>query len=168
MRYYFFSLIFFLAACGNSVTMPQASIPIAVEAVPTISPDNSQLAAAQRNYNTLCAHCHGYGGDGQPLETAERTETLGYHTVPLHNSAGHTWQHPDQLLFETIKYGVESPINLYTMTPFGDLLSDDEIFAIIDYLRLWWTDDQQTWQEQLTTQFAENNPYWSESPVDEE
>lgn len=168
MRCCFFSLIFILAACGGDATMPQASTPISVEAIPTINPDNSQLALGQRNYNTYCAHCHGYGGDGQPVETAEQTERLGYHTVPLHNSAGHTWQHPDQLLFETIKYGVESPTNLYTMTPFGELLSDNEIFAIIDYLRLWWTDEQQAWQAQLTTQFIENNPYWSESPIDEE
>jgi hypothetical protein len=98
-----------LAACNANREMPAATTPIPIEAIPTIDPSNQQLAEAQRNYNVFCAHCHGYGGEGQPFESIENTESLGYHTVPLHNASGHTWQHPRQLLFETIKYGIQNP-----------------------------------------------------------
>ncbi|MEL6527695.1 MAG: hypothetical protein AAFQ07_18495, partial [Chloroflexota bacterium] len=47
------------------------------------------------------------------------------------------------------KYGVQAPTNFYAMTAFGEGLSDDDIFAIIDYMSLWWTDEQRAWQEQL-------------------
>ena len=148
--------------------MPAAATPIPVEAIPTIDPADTGLAQAQRDYNTYCAHCHGYGGEGQPLATIEQTESLGYHTVPLHNAAGHTWQHPDQLIFESIKYGVVAPTNLYEMLSYDELLTDDAIFAIIDYMRLWWTEEQQEWQTHLTEQFTENNPFWAESHVTED
>lgn len=162
MRFSFllFLLIIFLAACSGELNRPVAVTPIAVEAIPTIDPVNTELRQAQLNYNTYCAHCHGYGGEGQPVETIELTESLGYHTVPLHNSAGHTWQHPDQILFETIKYGIQTPANLYQMTASSEFLSNEEIFAIIDYIRLWWTDEQREWQEQMTEQFAEDNSFW--------
>lgn len=165
MRFLFpsFLLIFLLTACSGNVTMPPAVTPIAVEAIPTIDPVNTELRQAQINYNTYCAHCHGYGGEGQPVETVELTESLGYHTVPLHNSAGHTWQHPDQILFETIKYGIHKPANLYQMTALSEFLSNEEILAVIDYIRLWWTDEQREWQARVTAQFAEDNKYWQEN-----
>jgi mono/diheme cytochrome c family protein len=168
MRYLFFYIlpVLLLTACGGTAEMPAAVSPIPIESVATIDPSDSRLAEAQRIYNMNCAHCHGYGGEGQPVETARRTESLGYHTVPLHNAAGHSWQHPDQVLFETIRYGVQVPTNLYTMTAFQSL-SDEEIYALIDYISLWWTDEQRAWQEGLTRQFTENNPFWSES-LDEE
>lgn len=161
-------LLFLLAACSPIVDMPAATTAIPQEAVPTIDPSDEQLSTAQFNYQRNCAHCHGYGGEGQHPNTVERTINLGYHLVPAHDATGHTWQHPDQLIFETIKYGVQAPTNFYAMTAFGEGLSDDEIFAIIDYMRLWWTEDQRAWQEQLTEKFTENNPNWTPDRRDEE
>lgn len=119
------------------------------------------MSTAQFNYNRNCAHCHGYGGEGQHPNTIERTINLGYHLVPPHDASGHTWQHPDQLIFETIKYGVQAPTNFYVMTPFDEQLTDEEILAVIEYISLWWTDEQLNWQAQLTEQFSENNPNWT-------
>jgi mono/diheme cytochrome c family protein len=169
MRHFFmiFSLVFFLAACGGKLDMPTATTPIPIEAIPTIDPNNTALAEGQRNYNVFCAHCHGYGGEGQPFDSIENTQSLGYHTVPLHNAAGHTWQHPRQLLFETIKYGIQNPTHLYVMTPFAAGLTDEQIFGVIDYISLWWTEEQRAWYEQVSSQFTENNPYWSTN-MDEE
>ena len=162
-----------IAACTaptQPVSMPEAGLPntpIPVDAVPTIDPVDERLADAQYQYNFRCAHCHGYGGEGQIEETVQQTINLGYHTVPPHDASGHTWQHPDQVLFEVIKYGVQAPTNLYTMGAYDTTLTDDQIFAVIDYLKIWWTDEQREWQAQLTTRFAENNPYWEESNLDE-
>lgn len=174
-------LVLIISACSSGMpssnTNPAAEA-ISVEAIPTIDPADTRMATAQYNYNRNCAHCHGYGGEGQHPNTIDRVVNAGYHTVPAHNDSGHTWQHPDQLIFETIKYGVQAPTNFYPMGAFGvDVdspdaammgLTDEEIFAVIDYIRLWWTDDQRRWQAQLTDQFAENHPDWSPDRSDED
>ena len=160
--------IVILPACTTDTQMPDASVAIPVEAIPTIDPTNERMSSAQFNYNRNCAHCHGYGGEGQNAGTIERTLNLGYHLVPAHDASGHTWQHPDQILFETIKYGVPAPTNLFVMSGFSEQLNDDEIMAVIDYLRLWWTEEQQEWQASVSEQFAENNPNWTPNRLDEQ
>jgi len=164
-----FAPVLIFTACQPSNT-PDLSLSDTVkpESVPTVDPDNEQLYLAQQNYNKWCAHCHGWAGDGQPRVTIENAEKLGYHTVPRHDSMGHTWQHPDQVLFETIKYGVQAPTNLYPMSPFGEQLSDDEIFGVIEYIKQWWTDDQRQSQSELTVQFEETNPFWQEDNLTDE
>ena len=157
-----------VSACTTQVEMPSVSTPIPAEAIPTIDPADARMSTAQFNYNRNCAHCHGYGGEGQHPATIERTVNLGYHLVPAHDASGHTWQHPEQILFETIKYGVQSPTNLFVMSGFSEQLSDEEIFAVIDYIRLWWTGEQQAWQTSVSEQFAENNPRWTSSRLDEQ
>ncbi len=162
-----FLLLLVLVACSPTNTRPSPVTAIPPEAIPTINPEDELMANAQFNYNRNCSHCHGNGGEGQHPDTLERTENLGYHLVPPHDASGHTWQHPDQLLFETIKYGVQAPTNFYVMTGFSEQLSDDEIFAVIDYMKLWWTDEQLAWQAQVSEQFTENNPSWTPSRLDE-
>lgn len=157
-----------ISACTTETEMPSVSTAIPVEAIPTIDPADTRMSMAQFNYNRNCAHCHGYGGEGQVAATIERTLNLGYHLVPAHDASGHTWQHPDQLLFDTIKYGVQAPTNFFVMTSFSEQLSDDEIFDVIEYMSLWWTDEQRNWQDQLSEQFAENNPRWTTNRYDEE
>lgn len=156
-------------ACEPTDTLDLSlSDTIKPEAVPTIDPSNEELYLAQQNYNKSCAHCHGWGGDGQPQVTIENAEKLGYHTVPRHDSQGHTWQHPDQILFEVIKYGIQAPTNLYPMSAFDEQLSENEIFGIIEYMKQWWTDDQRQHQASLTTQFEESNPFWKEDNLSDE
>lgn len=160
-------LILLISACNSNIEMPSAVTAIPVEAIPTIDPADVRMSTAQFDYNRNCAHCHGYGGEGQHPATIERTLNLGYHLVPPHDASGHTWQHPNQLLFETIKYGVQAPTNFYVMTSFNEQLSDDEIFAVIEYMSLWWTDEQRNWQSQLTEQFTQNNPNWTTNRLEE-
>lgn len=156
-----------MIACQSENTL-DLSDTVKLEAVPTINPENTVLYTAQQNYNKFCAHCHGWAGDGQPLVTIENAEKLGYHTVPRHDENGHTWQHPDQVLFEVVKYGVQAPTNLYPMSPYAENLTDKEIFGIIEYFKQWWTDDQRQHQSTLTTKFEENNPFWSTDDLDDE
>jgi len=160
-------ILLLVSACQTEeISSLDLSDTVKPEAVSTIDPSNEVLYNAQQNYNKFCAHCHGWAGDGQPQVTIENAENLGYHTVPLHDEQGHTWQHPDQILFEVVKYGVQAPTNLYPMSPYAEELSDKEIFGIIEYIKGWWTDDQQQHQMDLTSQFEENNPYWADSNLD--
>ncbi len=166
--YLFCITILLVSACQSQPDLLNLSDTVKPEAVPTIDPSNDVLYAAQQNYNKYCAHCHGWAGDGQPQVTIENAEKLGYHTVPRHDEYGHTWQHPDQILFEVVKYGIQNPTNLYPMSPYEENLSDEEIFGVVDYIKGWWTDDQRRHQANLTTQFEENNPFWADENLDED
>ena len=164
----FASLLIFTACQPSNTANLSLSDTVKPESVPTVDPANEQLYLAQQNYNKWCAHCHGWAGDGQPQITIENAEERGYHTVPRHDSQGHTWHHPDQILFEVIKYGVQAPTNLYPMSSFDEQLTDDEIFGIIDYIKRWWTDEQGQSQSKLTIQFEEDNPFWQEDNLTDE
>lgn len=137
---------------------------------PTIDPNDTEMVLAQKNYDTYCAHCHGITGGGQPDGTGpgthEFTRSRGYHIVPRHDSAGDTWQHPDQLLFETIKFGTHSPLNLYVMSAYGDTLDDAAIWGVIAYIKLFWTQQQRDHQAKLTAQFAEIRDDWEQYNLD--
>ena len=163
-------ILLLMSACQteDNNTLLDLSDTVKPEAVPTVDPADEMLYTAQQNYNKYCAHCHGWAGDGQPQVTIENAERLGYHTVPRHDEHGHTWQHPDQILFEVIKYGVQAPTNLYPMSPYEENLSNDEIFAVIEYIKGWWTDEQRDHQTQLTAQFEENNPFWKEDNLEDD
>lgn len=123
--------------------------------IPTSSFSDPVLAAGQNSYNLICAHCHGYNGEGQLASTIETSRQLGMDIVPPQNSSGHTWEHPDQLLVRVIKEGIQNPLAQYPMPAFGDSLIDDDIHAILAYIKLWWTDEQRAHQARLTENWAE-------------
>jgi mono/diheme cytochrome c family protein len=161
-------VLFIATACTTAPpATPETASPLPP---PTIDPADTALVAAEATYINLCLHCHGEYGSGQPDGEGPGTEAwtraLGYDPVPRHDSAGRTWQHPDQLLFEVIKYGIDNPLNHYTMIGYGHALSDDEIWALIDYIRRLWTDEQRAHQAQLTARFAEDQPFWEEAHLD--
>lgn len=140
-------LALLLAACSG----PPAT-PLTIELIhstPTSVFDDPVLQQGERIYQRYCAHCHGYEGEGQIVDSVEHTLALGYHLVPPHDATGHTWQHPDALLVRVIREGVENPLHLYPMVGYEGRLTDEEIASIVAYMKLWWTDEQRAYQEQL-------------------
>jgi len=63
--------------------------------------------------------------------------------APPHDDSGHTWHHPDHVLFGITKKGLVPPYApqgyLSDMPAFGDKLSDDEIWAVLAYMKTRWT-----------------------------
>ena len=53
----------------------------------------------------------------------------------LHDNSGHTWHHADDLLLRIITQGSDFP--QAKMPTFGNQLSDEEILAILEYLKSW-------------------------------
>src|SRR2546430_8330535 len=88
--------------------------------------DAAKLALGVKLYAQHCSGCHGAKLEGQPNW---RTRGLnGRMPAPPHDESGHTWHHPDRVLFGITKYGLRPP---YTpknyesdMPAFGDKLSD--------------------------------------------
>ena len=61
--------------------------------------------------------------------------------APPHDASGHTWHHPDRVLLDIVKRGPAAIVgNGYEsdMPGYEDVLTDDEITAIIDYIKSTW------------------------------
>lgn len=160
MRWLVFSLILgLLAACSGDETPQAASneiTPTPLQISVSISPRATQvLLDGEANYYIYCAHCHGYEGEGQLESTVENTLSLGLKIVPAHDSTGHTWMHPDALLVQVTREGIDNALNHFPMPGFGEVLSDEEIMQIINFMKGWWTEEQLAYQ-------AEINERWND------
>ncbi len=147
--------LLFLAACAGNETPASAPRIGAGNATATSRFTDPVLQEAEVNYNRYCAHCHGYAGEGQLESTIANTESLGMHTVPPHDSTGHTWRHPDWLLFMVTRDGIDNPLDHYPMSGFSFALTDEQIWGVIQYIKTFWTDEQREYQAQIT---ADNPP----------
>ncbi len=114
-------------------------------------PDKSTALAAYRNaetvatgkalYGEYCAACHGPDLAGEP--DWQSRDADGYLPAPPHDETGHTWHHPTEQLFAITKLGTEAIVGggyRSNMAGFGDLLTDDEIYAVLGYIKSTWTD----------------------------
>jgi mono/diheme cytochrome c family protein len=112
----------------------------------------SDAQRGERLY-VLCASCHG---------NADSSATVsGSRVYPArHNSTGHTFEHPDCELLEIVRNGGNdrtkqeraalAPSGALEMPAFRQRLPDDDIVAILQYIRTMWTDEQRQAQERLT------------------
>ncbi len=94
-----------------------------------------------RVYAKSCASCHGANLEGQP-NWRQRNEN-GRLPAPPHNVRGHTWHHDDETLFGITKLGTAEFTGLdieSDMPAFKDILSDDDIRAVLTYIKSRWSD----------------------------
>ena len=120
-----------------------------------LSADSSmskEMAQGKVLYNQHCAGCHGVNLEGQP-NWKERNEQ-GRLPAPPHDETGHTWHHADQLLFELTKFGMVPP-NVpgnyeSDMPAFKDILTDDQIWAVLNYIKNRWPEETQKIQQEMT------------------
>lgn len=107
---------------------------------PTLRPDDAALVArGAAIYVGQCASCHGAKLEGQPDWRSRRAD--GKLPAPPHDKDGHTWHHPDALLFDLTRRGPAAMIGgayKTNMMGFGDVLSDDEIIAVLSYIKSTW------------------------------
>jgi hypothetical protein len=65
----------------------------------------------------------------------------GYLPAPPHDATGHTWHHPDALLVEITRLGTAAVVGggyRSNMPGFGEVLSDDEIVAVLAFIKSTW------------------------------
>lgn len=106
---------------------------------PDIDPgDPIQVALGQALYADHCAGCHGASLEGQP--DWKRRLASGRLPAPPHDATGHTFEHSDQALVRVVKGGpgAVSPGYESDMPAFGDRLSDEEIFAVLAFIKSRW------------------------------
>lgn len=90
-------------------------------------------------YDENCASCHGINLEGQEGWRDQMVD--GMRLAPPHDETGHTWHHADELLFKITKYGYEALLGReykVSMPVYDGLLKDDEIIAILSYIKSTW------------------------------
>lgn len=121
-------------------------------------PDNAeQVAQGKAVYARYCGACHGANLEGQPF-WRERLPS-GRMPAPPHDASGHTWHHPDEILFGITKFGLVpgkyAPRNYESDMPaFGSQLSDGEIWAVLAYIKSTWPERIRDAQEELAREAA--------------
>ena len=101
--------------------------------------DNQSITAGKMVYEANCAGCHGDQLQGQANWQIRSAE--GYLPAPPHDETGHTWHHPDQMLFEFTKYGPQKFAGAEyrsIMPPYENQLSDTEIWQVLAYIKAQW------------------------------
>ena len=125
-----------------------------------LSPGRADEAAALERgaalYAENCAACHGAQLEGQP--DWRSAGPGGLMPAPPHDASGHTWHHDDGLLFAYTKLGgaalmAKRGLEFNSGMPgFGDLLSDDEIWEILSYIKSTWPERERQFQAQRTAE----------------
>ena len=108
-----------------------------------LSDDPNIIALGATVYQENCASCHGTNLEGQANWRSPGTD--GRLPAPPHDASGHTWHHDGETLFLLTKYGVGALINdpdyASNMPIYEGVLSDEEIIAVLSYIKSTWPDD---------------------------
>ncbi len=124
---------------------------------PQADPDNAQQVQRGKHiYQRFCALCHGVDLQGQPNWRQRKAD--GKLPAPPHDASGHTWHHPDAMLFGIIKQGLVPPYAppdyATDMPAWGDTLRDTDIWAVLAYIKSRWSAETRKMQQELANEAA--------------
>lgn len=112
------------------------------------------LAQGRQVYETHCAACHGSRLEGQP--EWQRRGPDGLLPAPPHDASGHTWHHPDEVLLRIVKDGVARvagmPDYRTAMPVYDGILTDDEIVAVLSWIKSQWPAEIRAKHDRLNRQ----------------
>lgn len=138
-----FGLMFFPAEGGKMLLIPQ---------------NERVVAEGQAIYAEHCASCHGKRLEGQANWRERRAD--GHLPAPPHDQTGHTWHHPDQMLIDLTKHGpakvIGDPNYKSDMPAYEGVLSDDEIVAVLSFIKSTWPKSIQSRHDEINRQSAGN------------
>ena len=121
------------------------SVAVALGLFPTtpFSARAGALNEGRQLYDTRCASCHGLKLEGQPNWMERRPD--GRLPAPPHDASGHTWHHSDRQLFHIVRDGLATIAPGYEtdMKAFVSVLTDEQIRAVLDYIKSTWPLRQQ-------------------------
>lgn len=113
--------------------------------------DPQVLALGKAIYQGRCAACHGVRLEGQP--NWRQRDSAGRLPAPPHDASGHTWHHPDAVLFDITKHGVAKAANLKdydsAMPAFEGVLTDAEIIAVLSWIKAQWPEKIRKQQDEV-------------------
>lgn len=132
-----------LLGLGVVLVLGAAIWSLSDRAVPDIDPFDAEVVALGRQvYDVQCAACH-----GADLEGEANWQELGPGGLlkgPPHDETGHTWHHDDTYLIESIKLGgprLPADVGISPMPAYDDILTDEEITAVLSFIKSRWPAD---------------------------
>ncbi len=129
--------LLFLLTTGALGNNPALAQDLDLKADPS---GEKQLKRSQLVYKCFCSLCHGVNLEGQPNWRTCKPD--GKRPAPPHDETGHTWHHPDDLLFGIIKQGPVPPYAPPTyesdMPAWDGTLKDEDIWAVLAYIKSRW------------------------------
>ena len=146
LKFFNIVLVLVFAATLSACSESQPPAAGAKAAVPTKTPAKAQAptrwytqAHVQRGatlYSQYCISCHGAEGQGT-FNWKQRGANWKFPPPPL-NGTAHTWHHPSRVLIKIIKEGTLAMQG--SMPPWGQVLKDDDIAAVIASFQNKWPD----------------------------
>lgn len=124
-------------------------------AAPAVAGDPADIENGRVLYGQHCASCHGANLEGQP--NWQTVGADGKVRAPPHDATGHTWQHTDDELFRFTKFSMKDvapPGYVSDMPAFDGALSDDQIRAILAFIKSRWPHDIRAYQAMITNPTA--------------
>ena len=122
-----------------------------------LQPKNNNLVGLGKTiYIENCASCHGHKLEGQKMWQTEMEN--GLRPAPTHDKTGHTWHHPNNVLFKITKFGIEEMLGRKypnNMPIFKGILSDDEIISALSYIKSRWPNKIQRQHNQINQRFLD-------------
>ena len=118
--------------------------------------DSETLALGGSIYAANCATCHGANLEGQPDWKSPLAS--GRFPAPPHDASGHTWHHPEEVLFRIVKEGTAAIVGggyQSDMPGFGEVLSDEEIQAVLAYIKGTWPERERSFHERVSRAASE-------------
>ncbi len=120
--------------------------------------DPQQVAFGRAVYVEHCANCHGDKLQGQPNWRGRLPN--GRLPAPPHDETGHTWHHADQQLFGFTKHGLTPYVpggSESDMPAFGEVLTNNEIWAVLAFIKHSWPWQIRARQERINEQWQQRN-----------
>lgn len=119
------------------------------------SADQQLVVQGKAIYANFCASCHGESLQGQP--NWRQRQSNGRLPAPPHDKTGHTWHHPDAMLFDMVKNGLvpgktAPPGYESDMPAYREILTDEEIIAVLAYIKSTWPPKVLEAQREVTLQ----------------
>jgi mono/diheme cytochrome c family protein len=116
-----------------------------------VSGQKAVLVEGRALYRQHCARCHGANLEGQPDWTKRLPS--GRLPAPPHDASGHTWHHSDRTLFEITKKGTAAVVGdgyESDMPGFDGVLSDEQIRAVLAFIKSTWPERERRFQERVS------------------
>lgn len=134
-----------MASGGPDPNAPVVINQTAVPPLPTL--DAQRVEAGAALYAQYCAACHAADLQGAPNWKVRQPN--GSLPPPPHDDTGHTWHHPDPLLLSIVTKGGDPAYN-GVMPGFGTTLTDDQMTAILDFIKSHWSREHREYQWWIT------------------
>ena len=151
----FFAGLVFVAACTGSSSVPvtDPSLIPAIDLPPLPDLDFARVVQGAALYAESCAECHRPDLSGDP-DWKSRADDGGLRPPPQ-DASGHTWHHPDDELVGIVLRGYDFPVPESRMPSFGSTLTEDEVLAILDFIKASWGDAERLYQWEQTVRARE-------------